>query len=161
MANDFLDAALARLAAAGLLPGSRPSGCTADEIAEIEARCGIALPLSYRRFLAAMGRSAGDFLVGTDFTYPPLLDLRPQADRLLVECSAKIALNEADFVFTLHQGYQFLFFRCGLSDDPPVFYYEEGALGFVQVAGSFSAWLIGCVDDEVAAAEDLRREAVG
>jgi hypothetical protein len=157
MAHDFLDAALARLAAAGLFPGGQPSGCTPEERAEIEARCGMALPVSYRRFLSAMGRSAGDFLAGTDFTYPLVLDLRRQADRLLVEGSARIALNPADFVFALHQGYQFLFFRCGLSDDPPVFYYEEGAPGFVQVAGSFSAWLTGCVDDEVAAAEDLRR----
>src|SRR5215467_11291282 len=112
MAHDFLDDALARLAAAGLFPGGRPSGCTPDEIARIEAKHGLALPLSYRRFLAAMGRSAGRFLVGTDFTYPRVLELKAGAEQLLVECDAKVALDSADFVFTLHQGYQFLFFRC-------------------------------------------------
>jgi hypothetical protein len=67
-----------------------------------------------------------------------------------------LALDPADFVFAVHQGYTFLFFRCGGSDDPPVFLYEEGETRFRQVADSFSAWLVGCAQDEIDADAELK-----
>jgi hypothetical protein len=94
-----------------------------------------------------MGRSAGEFLVGTDFLFPDVLTLRGQAEGLLRECAAPLVLDPADFVFAMHQGYQFLFFRCDGSDDPPVFHYQDGD-SFTRVADRFSAWLAYCVVDE-------------
>ncbi len=35
-------------------------------------------------------------------------------------------MPEDAFVFFMHQGYQFMFFRLSEGDDPPVYYYGEG-----------------------------------
>src|SRR5262249_39354390 len=158
-ARDFLEDTLSRLADAGLFGAGadQPRGCTPDEITDIEGRHGSALPSAYCRFLAAMGRSAGSFLAGTDFLYPGVLALKAQAERLLAGCKSDLHLHRTDFVFTLHQGYQFLFFRSGVSDDPPVFFYDEGAPRFEQAADAFSTWLKSCADDEIEAAKALHR----
>jgi hypothetical protein len=61
---DFVDEAIAQLTAAGLTTAAELRGCTQDDITEIEAKYRIMLPAAYRRFLTAMGRSAGKFLQG-------------------------------------------------------------------------------------------------
>jgi hypothetical protein len=68
---------------------------------------------------------------------------------LLRQSKAKVALDESDFVFAVHQGYQFLFFKSGMQD-PAVFLFLEGEENFEKVAQRFSDWLIGCVSDEIA-----------
>jgi len=152
----FVDESIARLTSAGLVAASQLSGCTEQDIAKIEAKYGIQLPAAYRSFLAAMGRSAGTFFVGTDFLFPDVLTLREQAERLLQECKAKIALGKTDFVFAVHQGYQFLFMKSGESDDPAVFLYEECEEDFRLAADRFSDWLLACVEDEIAAAKAVK-----
>lgn len=156
MKQASVDTAIAALVAAGLVDSSTIQGCKEAEISTLETRLGIRLPRSYRSFLAAMGRAAGTFLVGTDILYSLLPTLRRQAERLLTECGGSLALDPADFVFAVHQGYEFLFFTCGASDDPPVFLYEEGEATFRRVAETFSSWFASCAQDEIASAAEIR-----
>lgn len=148
---------IAELAAAGLVDSSTMRGCSEGEISALETRLGVRLPRSYRSFLAAMGREAGTFLVGTDILISVLPSLRTQAERLLTECGGSLALEPADHVFAVHQGYEFLFFSCDGSADPPVFRYEEGDVTFGRVAESFSSWFSSCAHDEIAGAAEIRR----
>ena len=150
-----LDNIITKLTGAKIVSPATLVGCTDEEIASIEASAGVKLPATYRAFLAKMGRSAGTFLQGTDFLFPDLLTLKAQAQRLLRESKAPVGLDAADFVFAVHQGYTFVFFKCGTDDDPPVFVFEEGDTSFRPGAESFSAWLAQSAADEVDAEHDL------
>ena len=152
-----LDQVIRQLAAGGVLDPLTVRGCSEAEIGALETEYGLRLPRAYREFLAAMGRAAGDFLSGTDFLYADLPPLLEYAYDLLSESEEPIALHLDDFVFAMHQGYAFLFFRCGASEDPPVFLYEETQTGFAQVADSFSSWLASAAADEAEAAAALRK----
>lgn len=116
------------------------------------------MPSSYRSFLRLVGQGAGEFLVGTDWTFPCLAGLRASAERLLNENRVESnALSSTAFVFAMHQGYQFLYFDGALSVDPPVLLFLDGEAGPRQVSTSFSEWFLRCVDDEIAMYEKLRR----
>jgi hypothetical protein len=145
---------LEELTAAGLVTTETLQGCTDDEIAALEQAHGVTLPAAYREFLCVMGRQAGTFFRGTDFLYGDLDGMREAADDLLADDEAD-ELDAADFVFAMHQGYNFLFFRCGISDDPPVLLYVEQEPGVREVANSFTAWLQGAARDEIGLAAEL------
>jgi hypothetical protein len=57
----------------------------------------------------------------------------------------------------MHQGYQFLFFRCGVSDDPPVYLFLEHEPRVQRVAESFSSWLASAAQDEIEAVAALQK----
>jgi len=119
-------------------------GCPRGQIDEIESSLGVRLPSSYRRFLARFGRDDGASaaLRGSDYYLPLLLDLRSGAEELLRESNSSFALHPQDFVFWMHQGYQFCFFRAdGSNQDPPVFYYFEGWPQPQEKFISVSDWL--------------------
>src|SRR6266571_2080519 len=103
-------------------------GCSPVEIESLQEALGLTLPETYRERLEIMGRSAGRYLAGSDAFYPDLLELRQQAEELLSENGHPFSLPEDAFVFLVHQGYQFLYFRAvPLDQDPPVIYYLEGS----------------------------------
>ena len=87
-----------------------------------------------------MGHRAGDFLVGTNWTHRDLSDLRSAGEELIGEAATAYRLPTDAFVFAMHQGYSFLFFRVE-SDDPPVWLYVEYDKEPTEVAASFSRWL--------------------
>jgi hypothetical protein len=147
---DVIEHAATKLIARGIASLSVVCGCSDLEIQEIERLSEVKLPLTYRQFLEQMGKSTGDFLAGTDYHFPDLLQLRQQAERLLQENKAQVSLSREDFVFAMHQGYQFLFFETNISDDPAVFLYEEDEQKFKKVCDHFSEWLVTSVEDEVA-----------
>lgn len=103
------------------------AGCTPEEIALLEHKFGIKLPELYCDWLRTMGRDAGHYLQGSDAFYPAILELRDWATELLVENGNPFSLPDDAFVFLMHQGYQFLYFRTvSQNPDPPVMYYFEG-----------------------------------
>jgi SMI1-KNR4 cell-wall len=157
--QDTIDRAAARLVDAGLADEAALRGCRDDEIDQLEGSLGIKLPSTYRQFLARMGRSAGAFLSGTDFLFADLPELRRQAERLLEEANVSFCLAEADFVFAVHQGYQFLYFTTGQLDDPAVWHFAEGVSEPRCAFEHFSQWLSACTSDEIAMWQDITRHA--
>lgn len=113
------------------------------------------LPERYREFLLCCGHGAGDFLRGTDWTCEKLLDIQTSASALLRACGSSFALAEQDFVLAMHQGYQFLFIPRG-GDDPPVRHFLQGDEVPRLVFDRFTQWLAQCVDDEIAAFQELQ-----
>lgn len=102
------------------------SECTAKEISEIESFFDVKLPLFYKEFLMLMGKQAGPFMKGSSVFYDEVFDLKEGATELLSQ-NGFISLPDDAFVFWMHQGYQFAFFK--LNDDnnnPPIFFYYEG-----------------------------------
>jgi hypothetical protein len=101
--------------------------CSQTEIQALETAIGFSLPSAYiQNFLIPLGKGAGVFLQGEDCFYDQLLDLQSGARELLLEEKFPEVLPADAFVFWMHQGYQFAFFRIGEGEDPPVYHFEEG-----------------------------------
>ncbi len=134
--------ALARvLVRDGLVRAEHIVGCTAQEIAEVVESQGSALPAEYSAFLATMGRAAGDMFAGTDCLYPEVLKLREWAIELLDEDGEGFRLPDDAIVFSMHQGYTFLYIRTSEGDDPPVYLYREFHSPATRECERFSEWL--------------------
>lgn len=156
MISAKIEAAKTKLIQSGLAEIDTTIGCSEQEIASVEEAFSLSLPKEYRDFLRMMGREAGKFLVGTDYSFPTLLEFREDAERLLIENHADFGLSLTNFVFMFHQGYTFLFFDCkNGSDDPPVFLYTESEAAVRQVGESFSEWLNVAIEDDIVAYTDL------
>ena len=118
-------------------------GCTQQEVKDIEKAIGHQLPVSYQNFLILMGKNAGQFLRGSDCFYPDILDLNTGAKEILSENDFPETLPDDAFVFFIHQGYQFSFFRLGEGNDPPIYYFTEGEsnLSFMKSHEKFTNFL--------------------
>jgi hypothetical protein len=150
---------LGRLLGSGLASSTTVRGCTESEVAVVESRLDLRLPAVYRDFLLTMGRAAGEFLVGSDYSFPKLLTFRDAAAKLLHRWNSLFALSSAAVVFLFHQGHTFLFFDTQANlDDPPVFMFTETESGVQQVFDSFSAWLIAALEDDIAILKELSDE---
>lgn len=122
--------------------------CDEAQIYSIEQRCNIFLPKAYRDFLLWGGISAGGFLRDSNLFYDSssqFLEMREIAEELLIEDDFIDLLPEDAFVFDIHQGYIFWFFRTVDGDDPPVYIYQQGdspvfqtSIPFKQLCSSFS-----------------------
>jgi hypothetical protein len=123
-------------------------GCTLEQIEEIETDIGIPLPSAYREFLAKMGQRAGRFFVGTDMFYSMLRGLTAAGHELVAEDKSGIALPADAIVFSMHQGYQFLFIRADEGEDPPVYYYMEDSGKFVKKSEGLTQFLLDSAQDE-------------
>lgn len=118
-------------------------GCTHDEVSAIEQNLGISLPPAYQEFLLSMGYSAGNFLRGSDCFFERLPQIQEWAIELLQENNFAQSLPEDAFIFLMHQGYQFSFFRLSEGADPPTYSYCEGTdqTSFIKSHESFSEFL--------------------
>src|ERR671930_627899 len=116
-----------QLVANGIATVTEIRGCTQIEIENLERIVGNQLPIAYRQFLLAIGRGAGAFLKGTDVFYDQVATLTDEARVLLAENGMQDELPEDAFVFYMHQGYEFGYFRIGDGADPPVYQYVEGS----------------------------------
>ena len=117
-----------------------------DDIAALEKVIGRKLPLQYREFLLGIGFGAGRFLQGTDIFLPSIEGLKTDAEELLRENNEGTELEEADFVFFMHQGYEFAYFNMSAGDDPPIYQYVEGNGPPVLAWNSFSDFLRDLID---------------
>ncbi|MBD2515607.1 SMI1/KNR4 family protein [Nostoc sp. FACHB-973] len=122
--------------------------CSDLEIIQFEQQQGITLPSIYKDFLKMMGHGAGKFLRGSDCFYQHLPQIQEWAKQLLVENDFPEALPEDAFVFFMHQGYQFSFFRLSEGDNPPTYSYCEGQEEsyFVKSHDTFSDFLAVEID---------------
>lgn len=144
----FMSKICERLIRAGIATTDEIRGCSLEETDELESYVKGQFPQSYKIFLLTMGRGAGKFFEGTDIFYPEILEIRRGAEDLLDEDNSDFELSTSDFVFALHQGYQFMYFSVVEDvDDPPVYYYMEGAEASHKKWASFSEFLLKSVHD--------------
>lgn len=116
--------------------------CTDKQIEELEARYKLKLPAAYIAFLKGKYPEVYPILTGSDYGYSYLVKLRNCAEELLQENGNPFQLAQNDFVFIMHQGYQFLFFPCGEdTDNPPVYYYLEGEPDKELKFDRFTDWI--------------------
>ena len=106
-----------------------------EEVDSLEKFFGVQLPKTYKSFLTCIGKQSGKLFIGTNCFYDDLLGLRTAAESLLKENEESFILPEDSFVFSMHQGYEFMFFLTKAGEDPPIFQYVEGQ-GSPQIAGS-------------------------
>jgi hypothetical protein len=153
----YLDRAKERLRTLNFVRSDEIVPCSEDEINALEYHLGLSLPQAYREFLLWMGHSGGGLLRGSDCFYKHLPHLREWAVELLEEDNFHEPLPDDAFVFFMHQGYQFAFFRLSEGDDPPVYYYHESTdqSSFVISHRSFSEFLIVGIEDEAILAKSM------
>lgn len=132
--------------------------CDDSQIYSIERRCNISLPQSYKEFLRWGGVSAGGFRRDSNCFYEyssQFLEMREIAEELLIEDDFVDLLPEDAFVFDMHQGYIFWFFKTLDGDDPPVYGYQQGCapishtkIPFKMISSSFSEFLLKSLEEE-------------
>ncbi len=142
-----VDMVMAALVSAGISANENNTKCTSDEINCLESKLKMKLPAAYRYFLEKMGHGFGDFYQGTDWTFDRLGQLLSEARLLLDECGSEFRLTDSSFVFSMHQGYSFLFFT-GNECNPPVNVYVEFEKPVV-VANCFTEWLRKTAEDQI------------
>ncbi|NJS09059.1 MAG: SMI1/KNR4 family protein [Microcoleus sp. CSU_2_2] len=139
----YLDRVINQLIELKLVRQDELVGCTRDEVAAFEQQLGISLPRAYQEFLLSMGHSAGQFLRGSDCFFQHLPQLQEWAIELLQENNFAQSIPEDAFIFFMHQGYQFSFFRLSEGAEPPTYSYCEGTeeTSFIKSHESFSDFL--------------------
>jgi len=105
---------------------NKPLPCTSIEVSSLEADLGISLPKTYKEFLLYMGKGSGAIFQGSDCFYRNLQRIQVWAKQLLAENNFAEPLPNDAFVFFMHQGYQFSFFKLSNGDNPPIYSYCEG-----------------------------------
>ena len=139
-----------RLVGSGIARPDEIRGCSEAEIHDLERQSGVRFPGEYRAFLSAMGQGAGRFFRGTDMFFAEIPKLRLFADELLDELGNPFQLPGSSFVFSVHQGYQFMYFIAddGI-DDPPVYSFMEGDEGPTLRWDHFSGFLMSAIDQHL------------
>ncbi|WP_082591422.1 SMI1/KNR4 family protein [Duganella sp. Root198D2] len=136
---------ISSLVDAGICHLDEVRGVTPEEVARLEANIGKSLPSEYREFLSGVGRGAGRFLNGTDIFFAALDGLREDAIQLLRENEEDASLPDDAFVFSMHQGYEFTYFKISDGDDPPVYQYVEGNGSPSLAWNSFNDFLVDAI----------------
>jgi hypothetical protein len=126
-----------RLRNAGLVGDATLVGCSDAEIARLETELGRPLPESYRTYLRLAGKSAGEFLAASEARFQNLGQIKEGID----EVEGDWQPSRDDFVFMMHQGYEFTFFKLSDDPEPPIWQYVEGHAGPEVAWPSFSAFL--------------------
>ncbi len=107
--------------------------CTEEEITELEKQVGLKLPKAYREFLLWSGNGLGSFEIGSVFFYKDeLVEIQEiareimDADDLVGKPASPDKLPDDAYIFWMHEGYMFTFFRTSEGDNPPVHFFREG-----------------------------------
>jgi len=137
----FFESLVSEILETGLAVEQDIRCCSFEDVASLEAGVKKALPLAYKDYLLKIGRGAGRFFQGTDIFYPGVKDLKNEAIELLEENEEKFGLPDDAFVFSMHQGYEFLYFMLSENDDPEVYQYVEGEGEPMKVWSSFSSFV--------------------
>ena len=92
-----------------------------------EAEKNISFPNIYIDFFTKYRKKIPQNLVGTDI-FNGTEDLNLWAKELLNDDNTENFLEEDDFVFMMHQGYMFWYFKTNEDENPTVYSYFEGDL---------------------------------
>ncbi|MEQ9668818.1 SMI1/KNR4 family protein [Coleofasciculus sp. G2-EDA-02] len=148
----YLDNLKSRLYALRTVDNEQFRPCTEEEVLALEQQLKVSLPAAYREFLLWMGHSTGELFAGSQWNYKKIIRLQTGAKEILERNSFPEPLPDDAFIFWMHQGYQFMFFRLSEGDDPPVYYYHEGRHenSFDKYTDSFSEVLSEAIDESYA-----------
>src|ERR1051326_8785008 len=91
--------------------------CSEEEVHALENQLGRALPAAYREVRLLMGQRTGGLLGGTSWLYEDLEFIQDDALDLMRRDRFPVLLPPDAFVFLMHEGYQFAFFRLTEGDD--------------------------------------------
>jgi len=126
-------------------------GCTPGEIEALEARYGVRLPRTYRRYLEAMGHRSGRLFTCDHAAvfYPHVLAMTAEQQRLWAEARAEhgsgpppeFELPVDALLIYGRLGEQFEFIRCDAQDDSPVWYFNTWEWQVRETEPSVLAWL--------------------
>jgi hypothetical protein len=110
-----------------------------DKLSRLEKERKIILPEVYKEFYNRCSYSVPEGLTGTDLLnhYP---DLHHWANELIKQDGIDNFLEEDDFVFMMHQGYVFWYFKADGNPDPTIYGYHEKKLTPDNL-GSLSAFV--------------------
>jgi hypothetical protein len=144
----LIEKALEILVTRGVCRAQEVLGCSDEDIRAVERDAGQDLPESYRLFLTRMGRGAGRFYRGSDHFYPSIVGLTKDARELIAKDPAQIDLPTDAIVFSMHQGYQFLFMLASEGQDPPVYRYVQRKGRWERLYERFSEYMLSAVYDE-------------
>jgi|SRR4028118_467072 hypothetical protein len=137
--------------------GKKKRPCTEQDVRFLEEKLGLSLPTAYKEFLLWGGHNPGRIWEGSDCCFKDLINLQDSALELLEENNFPGSLPEDSFVFFMHQGYQFMFFRIKEGEDPPIYFYKESLQNplnsFIKLHCSFSE----CLIKEVEFQEQIRK----
>lgn len=130
-----------------ILDQKRPTtGVTSDDIAELEARQGVKLPMAYKQFLMECGRSAGLLFYDVSAFFPQTRELKEDVREMLEEEGVDFALTESAFFFSGYMADQYNYFICDGAQDPAVFHLDSRGT-ITQLAESFSAFVYDCIEE--------------
>lgn len=96
-----------------------------DILNEIENISEIRFPKIYRDFYKLCENSTPKGMVGSDL-FNKYKELNNWAKELLEEDNVENFLEVDDFVFLMHQGYMFWYFKANGNENPKVYFYYEG-----------------------------------
>lgn len=142
---------LLRLEASRVAAPADLVGRTPNEIAAIEARYGVRLPRTYRRYLDVMGHRSGRLFTCDHAAafYPHVLAMTSEQHQLWAEARAEDGSwpppgfeLPADALLILGRlGEQFEFIRCTGPDDSPVWYFNIWEWQTRESSPSVLGWL--------------------
>lgn len=98
-----------------------------NDLIQIERTQGLKFPKIYKEFYERCKKSIPNGMVGTDL-YNNYKELKNWAVELLKEDNAENFLSNDDFVFMMHQGYMFWYFKANGNENPSVYFYQEMGL---------------------------------
>jgi len=129
-------------------------GCPEKEISELEKKCNVILPKSYKVFLENFGHGLGGRVMNDiDILYNQISGLANLLRNELLIDEGDPCLPEKAFVFASRYEEQFMFFDAsGLVEEPPIFYYMENDIAFKKVGNS----IFDILDDEAKGSKELK-----
>jgi SMI1-KNR4 cell-wall len=94
-----------------------------DQMYDVENILNIKFLEPYKSFILNCGNGISPYFDGCDYKIDSLIEMQKFAVELLLENGVESPENI--FVFFMHQGYQFHFFKVGEKEDLNVYYYNE------------------------------------
>ena len=113
-------------------------GCSEKEISDLEKKCDVVFPESYKVFLRNFGHGLGGYVMNDiDILYRNIQSLTDLLRNEILIDEGDPVLPEKAFVFSGRYGEQFTFFDgSGLVKEPHIFYYMEYAKNFKKIGNS-------------------------
>lgn len=96
-----------------------------NDLNDLEFKNGLIFPKIYKDFYMFCEKFTPEGMRGSDL-FNKYKELNDWAKELLKEDGVEDFLNYDDFVFLMHQGYMFWYFKANGEENPKVYYYHEG-----------------------------------